>query len=149
MYEDDMSLSDPLQEAPLCERLQDSIRSVSQILQRLQESRGGQKRLLSLLAEQGGTLSQRTLMELTGVKSGSLSETLGKLESAGLVRRTQNESDRRSVLVTITEIGYMVEEEARERRNRDMQGKFSCLSEEEQYTLLSLLERLNASWREK
>ena len=44
-------------------------------------------------------------MALTGVRSSSLSELLGKLEGAGLIQRTPCPSDLRTTLVSLTPAG--------------------------------------------
>ena len=68
------------------------------------ESRGGQGRILRILAEEG-SMTQRTLTEKLGIQPGSASEVIGKLERAGFIERRESEEDRRTADVSLTEAG--------------------------------------------
>lgn len=119
--------------------------SIGKILHHMSEGRGSQQRILTILRETG-SISQSELTQRLGVQPGSASEVIGKLESAGLILRTLSPSDRRTQNITLTPAGQTQADEAfalREQRHRAM---FSCLSEEEKESLLSLLERINEDW---
>lgn len=119
--------------------------SIGKTLHHMSEGRGSQQRILTILRETG-SISQSELTQRLGVQPGSASEVIGKLESAGLILRTLSPSDRRTQNITLTPEGQIQADEAfalREQRHRAM---FSCLSEEEKETLLSLLERINEDW---
>lgn len=73
------------------------------------DPRSGQGRVL-LLLKNAGTISQRDLARVMGVRPQSLGELLGKLEAAGYVERTPNKDDRRVMDVCITEAGRAVEQ---------------------------------------
>lgn len=109
------------------------------------EGKGSQKRILIILHE-SGNMTQRELTERLGVQSGSASEVIKKLESAGLVLRTPSEEDRRTTNIQLTESGRIQAEEALERRKKRHQEMFSCLSADEKNVLLTLLEKLNEDW---
>jgi DNA-binding MarR family transcriptional regulator len=105
----------------------------------------GQGYVLSLLVE--APLSQKELLEKLGVRAGSLSELLGKLESAGYITRVKDESDSRIVNVAITESGRAFAAEREQQRTQFADGLFSALDEDEKTTLIALLEKLHAAWR--
>lgn len=73
------------------------------------DPRSAQGRIL-LLLKSAGTISQRDLRRIVGIRPQSLGELLAKLEAAGYIERTPNESDRRTMDVRITEAGRAVEQ---------------------------------------
>lgn len=108
------------------------------------ESRGGQGRILRLLANEGD-MTQRLLTEKLGIQPGSVSEVIGKLERAGYVTRSENAEDRRTADIHLTQAGR----ERAEAREQEKPELFSALSEEEKSQLLTLLERLRGDWRDR
>ena len=104
--------------------------------------RASQENILVILAASDG-MTQRELH----IQPGSVSEILSKLEAAGYVTRTENETDRRTANVRLTDAG---KEKAAEAGTHDRrEDLFSCLTEDEKETLLSLLEKLRADWDER
>ena len=99
----------------------------------------GQSRILRILAEVG-EMGQRELQEQLGIQPGSLSEILNKLESKGLIRRSRDEQDRRRATLQITEDGRTLLESAP--ADRGQSDPFAVLTEEEQETLRSLLNKV-------
>ena len=108
----------------------------------MSDSRAGQGRLLGILLENEG-ITQRELQDIVVVRSGSLSEVLGKLEAAGLVERRASAEDRRMMLVYLTEQGAREARECVDRRAEVMAGTFDCLTEPEKEQLFSLITRVN------
>ncbi len=108
----------------------------------------GQHRLLDIL-QKDSVLSQRELLEKSGIRPASLSELLAKLERIGFIRRERDEYDRRVVIVTLTEEGRSAFEAQRAERQRETAALFASLAEEEKQTLANLLEKLNASLAER
>jgi len=131
---------------PLEGKLAANFREIAHFARHGGGGKGGQGRILGILARRG-TMTQREMMELVDVRSGSLSEVLGKLEAAGYILRTPNEADRRSVDVALTDKGREAAEEAFARRAQMTAGLFSALNEEEKAALNALLEKLGADWR--
>lgn len=122
-----------------------NLRDIGHTMGCIREGRGSQRRILILLREGGGT-TQRALTERLGIRPGSASEVIGKLEAAGLVARTPSREDRRTSDIRLTARGRAAAEDVyiqREERHRQM---FACLSAAEKDLLLSLLERVNGSW---
>lgn len=122
-----------------------NFREIGHTMRHISEGKGSQKRILTILKEQG-TVSQSELTQRLGVQPGSASEVIGKLEAAGLITRTPSPADRRTMDISLTTLGQAQAEEAAALREQRHRAMFSCLSEEEKVTLLSLLERINEDW---
>lgn len=105
--------------------------------------RAGQGRVLRILTLRS-PMPQRELAYMLGVRPQSLSELLGKLESAGLVERKRDETDRRTFNVEITEEGRTAESGFQE-----MEDPFDVLSEEERDQFGDLLDRVSDAVRAK
>lgn len=108
----------------------------------MSDGRAGQGRLLGLLLENDG-ITQREMQDMVFVRSGSLSEVLGKLEAAGLVERRPSAEDRRMMRVFLTEPGAREAREWAERREDAAAGIFDCLNGEEKEQLFQLVTRIN------
>ena len=125
-----------------------NLRDIGHTMRHISEGRGSQKRILMFLRE-FGEITQRELTERLGIQPGSASEVIGKLETAGFLVRTPSNTDRRTMNIVLTEAGKAAAEEAALQREARHQQMFSCLSGEEQDTLLGLLEKLNTDWETK
>ena len=79
------------------------------------------------------------------IQPGSMSEILAKLENRGLLTREKDPEDRRRSILTLTEEGR----EKLEKPEDAWQAKdaFSCLTEEEQEELRTLLNKLLENWK--
>lgn len=133
-------------DADMNDKLIINLRDLGHIMRFLYEGKASQKRILIILNE-SETITQRDLTERLGIQPGSASEILSKLEGAGLIIRTQNEADRRTTDVCLTDAGRELATEALSQRRKRHEEMFSCLSEEEKQELLSLLERVCADWK--
>lgn len=122
-----------------------NFRDIGHTMRHISEGKGGQKRILIILLE-SGTMTQKQLTERLGIQPGSVSEVLGKLEAAGLITRTLSSSDHRTTDIILTEDGKKQAEEAAAQRRKRHDDMFSCLTDSEKATLLSLLEQLNSDW---
>lgn len=125
------------------------LRDLSHMMRFLYEGKGSQKRILIVLNEIGGSITQRELTERLGIQPGSASEILAKLENAGLIVRSSNEFDRRTIDVNLTDDGRALAAEALEQRKKRHEEMFSCLSEVERQELLALLERVCGDWKSR
>lgn len=134
------------QDADENDKLIINLRDLGHVMRMLYEGRASQKRILIILDE-SKIITQRDLTERLGIKPGSASEILSKLENAGLILRTQNETDRRTTDICLTDRGRELAAEALAQRQKRHKEMFSCLSDEERRELLSLLERVCADWR--
>ena len=99
----------------------------------------GQGRVLALLKLKP-ELSQKELSTILDIRSQSLGELLAKLERQGLIIRTPSEEDRRSMFVRLTEAGKAASEQQEE--TPDLEGLFDSLTDDEQATFASYLERV-------
>lgn len=123
-----------------------NLRDLGHVMRGLSEGRGSQQRVLIVLSEISGAISQRDLTERLGIQPGSASEVIAKLEAAGAVRRSPGAADRRTMDVELTEVRRQMAAEARAQRHEEM---FLCLSDGEKAQLLALLEKLSADWAER
>ncbi|MGN0635068.1 MAG: MarR family winged helix-turn-helix transcriptional regulator [Acutalibacteraceae bacterium] len=131
--------------ADVQEKLILNLRDIFHMMQMQYEGRASQKRILIILHE-CGTLTQKDLTERLGIQPGSVSEILSKLENAGLIARIPNETDRRTADISLTDMGAEQASEAAEQRQKRHEEMFSCLTQEEQATLLSMLEKIHMDW---
>lgn len=99
-------------------------------------------RVLSLLVRHGDGVSQAALAERMHIRPQSLSESLGKMEERGFIRRCPNPQDKRGTLVYLTDEGRSQEEKLAERRRRAADSLLSALDEQEKQTLASLLDKI-------
>lgn len=122
-----------------------NLRDLGHKLRFLFEGKGSQKRILIILYE-NGEMTQRALTDKIGIQPGSASEVIKKLDDAGLIMRTANEQDRRTVDIRLTQEGRNLAEEAYFDRKKRHEEMFSCLSAEEKVDLISMIQRLNEDW---
>ena len=97
--------------------------------------------------EDCGEMTQRELQDRMGIQQGSLSELVKKLEEHSFITRTCSPTDRRQLLIRITEPGRQQSRLLREHRNREAVELAGVLSEEEQQQLRGLLRKLLDGWQ--
>lgn len=124
-----------------------NFRNISHILRGMSGGKGSQKRILSVLLK-SGRVTQTALTEYLGIRPGSASEVLSKMEAVGLIVRQENEDDRRTVNIELTELGRKEAILATEERKRGHKELLSGLSGREQEELLVLLEKMAAHCEE-
>ena len=125
------------------------LRDISHKMRNLYEGRGSQQRILIILDEIGEKVTQRALTARLGIQPGSASEVINKLETAGYIKKTMNETDRRTADIELTQEGKEAAKQAKQRRLARHQEMFSCLADEEKQELLRLLEKINHDWQER
>jgi DNA-binding MarR family transcriptional regulator len=103
----------------------------------------GQSRALRLLARAGEPLRIGDLAARLEVVPRTATTMVDSLESAGLVRRQADPSDRRSVQVGLTADGLALIERMTRARRQSAETMFAHLSPAHQAELLELLRRLN------
>lgn len=108
-------------------------------------SHPAQGRVLSILTERE-SMSRKELMDLLEVRSGSLSELLGKLERHGLIAREQDQSDKRGFVLSVTDKGRAMAGEHGQWRGERAEELFAPLSREEQEQLGAILTKLLNAW---
>lgn len=107
----------------------------------------GQLWLLQLLMEQP-QLTQRELQDLSGLRSGSLSETLSKLEAKEYIIRVQNEQDKRNLDVRLSAQGRQAAESMAVEKEQLAEKLFGVLEGEEREQLGVILQKLLIAWEE-
>jgi DNA-binding MarR family transcriptional regulator len=105
--------------------------------------------VLSALRRQGRPfmLSATRLARQTDLSSGAMTNRIDRLEERGLVRRSQDEEDRRGVNVSLTTQGIREINNAIEFRLNAAVRSLAALSDEEQQQLAGLLRKLVLSVR--
>jgi DNA-binding MarR family transcriptional regulator len=101
----------------------------------------GQRRILALLRLKS-PVSQKELLDVCGIRPASLSELLNKMENAGYLTRTKDETDKRSVLVSLTDAGRKAADEWENDSADDSSGFFDSLTGDEKNTLSAILQKL-------
>lgn len=107
-----------------------------------------QGRALALIGSRG-SMDRRELLDILGVKSGSLSELLGKLEHHGLITKTKNPEDKRGCALSITEKGLAMIAQHEHRHAQRSKDAFTILSDEEREQLNAILAKLAVAWEEE
>ena len=110
------------------------------------QRRDGQRRILFIIHGNGGTLAQRSLVDLLDIRSASLSEILEKLEVQGYIERQQNQQDRRNIDVSLTEDGRKAIADYLEEHYKKVHDLFEVLDEAEKEQLSSILGKLIHHW---
>lgn len=93
-------------------------------------------------------LSPGDLLSMTMVSSGTMTNRIDQLEKAGMVERIHNPQDRRSVLISLTELGFCVVEAAVSAHVENQHRLVAGLTEEERTTLDGLLKRFLQGFEE-
>lgn len=108
---------------------------------------GRQRTLMRLLDE--GPITQRSLLDQSGVSSATLSETLAKLEAEGLLVKERSREDRRQLVLTLTDEGREAARRAWRERLDFEERAFSCLTAGELDALVRTLDRVRDQWQQE
>lgn len=108
----------------------------------------GQVKILKILNE-NGHITQKELMETLTLKSGSLSESVKKLENQGFISKEKDEMDKRKINITITNKGREFLENQLYITSSQEEILFNALTSEEQENLKLLLAKLFLDWESK
>ena len=107
----------------------------------------GYGHVLDVLSKNDG-LSQREIAELLNIRPQSASEAIASMEGQGLVEKRNNEKDKRSSLVYITQAGRQRQIDLREERIMNARKIFEPLTDDEKDILLKLLNKVAAALQE-
>ncbi len=99
-------------------------------------------RLLACVAE-NPNVSSRDLCEILDLRPSSLSEMLTRAESEGWITRTVDESDRRVQRVNLSPKGKSFIEQMEAARQKDLERKTACFTEEEKAQFCALCDKLS------
>jgi DNA-binding MarR family transcriptional regulator len=90
------------------------------------------------------SLGMSELVEIEGLNPTMLSRIVGKLDSTGLLQRTQGTDDRRSVVVQITPAGAKLHSRLRRERTRLFVDRLDRLSPAQADVLLQAIPALES-----
>lgn len=93
-----------------------------------------------------GPMTQKQIQERLGTRPGSVSELISKLESKHLLQRQRSETDRRTVLLTLTEKGGEISRLHTEYPATEL---YAALTQPEREILAQLLHKLLSDWKER
>jgi DNA-binding MarR family transcriptional regulator len=93
--------------------------------------------------QQEGPLSPGRLSELSGLKSGSVTGVIDRLEAAGWVHRERDQSDRRKVRVVLDEERLNAAESPYAGQAAQLRRVLDAFRDEELDVIARFLERLN------
>lgn len=99
----------------------------------------GQGRVIAILKMQN-EISTKDLSYLLGIRIQSLNELLAKLEKNGYIVRDQNESDRRIIMIRLTQKGKDIEKKEVERDQI-----FDCLTDGEKVMFGECIDKISDS----
>lgn len=92
-------------------------------------------------------LLQRELQDVLHIKSGSLSESIIKMEADGLLKKEKSEKDGRCLVLKLTEKGKRRAEQLKQEYDVRVREMLSCLTEEQCEQLHGLLEPVINHWQ--
>ena len=92
-------------------------------------------------------LLQRELQDVLHIKSGSLSESIIKMEADGLLKKEKSEKDGRCLVLKLTEKGKRRAEQLKQEYDARAGEMLSCLTEEQCKQLHDLLEPVTGHWQ--
>lgn len=119
-----------------------NIRDIEQRMHFLYDGKKSQRRILIILRDEE-SITQRELTEKLSIKPASVSEVLAKLANKGYIIRVPSSIDKRTMVISLTEEGRRIADEAYQSRSLRIVEMLSCFDDDEKDTLLSLLEKLN------
>lgn len=108
----------------------------------------GQMRILNLIASRGA-VTQKELLQYLSLKSGSVSETVSKLETQGFIVKERDKQDKRKINIILTPKGRDFLNTQLALNAEQEKVLFTSLSEEEQAVLTGLLTKLFEDWKGK
>ncbi len=102
----------------------------------------GQERALRILTRSDQAIRMGTIAERLGIVPRSATTVIDELEAQGLVRRTVDPANRRSVLVELTDAGRAVQADMAAARADAAEHIFGALTEAQRRQLSGLLDHL-------
>ena len=100
--------------------------------------------LLGILADAGVPLPPNQIAERLIISRASVTSLIDSLERRGYVRRLPHATDRRMLLIELTDTGRQVAHEFRLLVHRHQKSWLAVLTEQEQVQLIEALHRLQA-----
>lgn len=108
----------------------------------------GQQRVLAILKLEDG-LTQNYLAQVLDLRPSSIAELMKKMETNGDISRKEDENDKRSKHIYLTDAGRKKAEENAAFKNNDYSDTFFAgLSEEDQQQFSIYLQKISDGWDE-
>lgn len=104
---------------------------------------GSRNRLLMELYTIGTGTSQRILVDSLQIRPATVSEQLDVLIHLGFVKKTIDTMDKRTTVVTLTDIGEAEAQKLVENRDKQLAHRFRHLSVEDRQDLYDLICRID------
>jgi len=104
--------------------------------------------LLGILADVGAPLPPNQIADRLIISRASATSLIDSLERRGYVRRSPHTTDRRMLLIELTDAGRQVAHEFRLLVHRHQKAWLAVLTEQEQVQLIDALHRLQATLTE-
>ena len=114
---------------------------VRAIERRLAGGNAGPMPVFFALAD-GGTMSQTALARWASVEQPTMANTLNRMERVGLIERTPDPADRRSALISLSQLGRRRAREALESAFAVNEIALSALKPDEREVFLDMLRRV-------
>lgn len=109
----------------------------------------GRGRIMNILRkEESKSIVQRDLLDMTQMKSSSLSELVKKLEDDGFITKSIDPSDKRNMILALTPKGEAEAFRMQQVREQIADKAFSRITNEEKNVLLEILTKLRDYWEE-
>lgn len=91
---------------------------------------------------QGEALSQKALTQFAAVEQPTMAATLNRMERDGLIQRTSDPADRRSSLISLSEIARSKMDVVFQATSEVNEAALSRLSQDERVLFVSMLEKI-------
>jgi DNA-binding MarR family transcriptional regulator len=101
--------------------------------------------VLGILADFGAPLPPNKIAERLIISRASVTSLIDSLERRGYVRRLPHSTDRRMLLIELTDTGRKVAHEFRLLVHQNQKGWLAVLSEQEQIQLINTLHRIQSA----
>ena len=104
--------------------------------------------VLGILADFGAPLPPNKIAERLIISRASVTSLIDSLEHRGYVRRSPHSTDRRMLLIELTDTGHQVAHEFRLLVHKNQKAWLSVLTEKEQTQLIDTLHRIQTALNE-
>jgi DNA-binding MarR family transcriptional regulator len=124
--------------------LRQIIRAIDLHSKRLERESGltGPQLLVLQLVGNSGEITASVIARNVSLSQATVTSILDRLERKNMLKRDRSASDKRKVLVTLTEAGQQALEKAPRLLQESFINSFSCLEDWEQSQILSTLQRV-------
>ncbi len=125
------------------ERYETLLRLLVAVHSKLPVALRGQERIMEILYSEG-PLSVKGVITIMGIKSGSVSEIINRLEDLGYVSKQPGTKDKRERIISLTESGktHVEDSRAKIQTSNNITNPVYALNLDEVETMISLFEKM-------